>query len=366
VKKGKQVKNKRLQKLRAILPGKAVDGMLVTHGSNVRYLSGFDGGSDGYLIITDKKAVLATDSRYWEQAEREAPGFELFKTTGPYTTWFPGLLKDLGITYLGFEGGNVSYDLHGILRGALKKAQVPVKLLATNGIVEKIRIVKEPDEIVLLQKAAEITDATFNAVAPRLKAGMTELQIAWELEKAFHDNGSEGLAFPTIVGSGPNAALAHAKPSSRIVGAGEPIVIDMGGIYQGYKNDITRTVCVGKADARFKEIYNIVLEAQQTASIQIRTGMTGKEADAIARDIIVKAGYGADFGHSLGHGVGLEEHESPRLAVTSGDILEDGMVFTVEPGIYLTGWGGVRIEDTVRLVNGKAVSFNSAVKADYR
>jgi Xaa-Pro aminopeptidase len=366
VKKGKQVKNKRLQKLRAVLPEKEIDGMLVTHGSNVRYLSGFDGGSDGYLIITDKKAVLATDSRYWEQAEREAPGFELFKTTGPYTIWFPGLLKDLGINNLGFEGSNVSYDLHGILRGALKKAQVPVKLTATDGIVEKIRIVKEPDEIALLQKAAEITDATFNAVSPRLKAGMTELQIAWEIEKAFHDNGSAGLAFPTIVGSGANAALAHAKPSSRIVGAGEPIVIDMGGIYQGYKNDITRTVCVGKADARFKEIYSIVLEAQQTASKQIRSGMTGKEADAIARNIIVKAGYGADFGHSLGHGVGLEEHESPRLAVTSKDILEDGMVFTVEPGIYLTGWGGVRIEDTVKLVNGKAVSFNSAVKADYR
>jgi Xaa-Pro aminopeptidase len=358
--------NKRLRKLRVALNENALDGMMVTQGANVRYLSGFDGGLDGYLIITDKKAILATDSRYWEQAEREAPEFELFKTTSSYTTWFPGLIRDAGIKKLGFEGGSVSYDFHQTLSRALTKAKVSVKLMATTGIIEAIRIIKEPSEIVLLKKAAEITDVTFNTVFEKLKTGMSELQIAWEFEKAFHENGSEGLAFPTIVGAGPNGAMAHAKPSDYIVRNGEPIVIDMGGIYKGYKNDITRTLCLGKADAKFKEIYSIVLEAQQTAAGKIRAGMSGKEADAIARDIIKQAGYGDAFGHSLGHGVGLEEHEEPRLAVSSVETLKDGMVFTIEPGIYITGWGGIRIEDTFLMEKGKAVPFNKARKADYR
>jgi Xaa-Pro aminopeptidase len=357
--------NKRLQKLRAALEEKGMDGILVTQGANVRYLSGFDGGSDGYLIITNKKAVLATDSRYWEQAEREAPEFELLKTKGSYTEWFPQLLSKLRIGSLGFEGGNVTYSFHHALRKALTKDEIDVKLTATEGMIETIRMVKEPAEIDLMKKAAVITDATFESVVKRIKAGMTELQIAWELEKAFHENGSEGLAFPTIVGSGPNAALPHAKPSGRPVKDGETIVIDMGGRYQGYDNDITRTICLGKADAKLKEVYNVVLEAQQTATKQIRAGMTGKEADAIARDVIAKAGYGEAFGHSLGHGVGFQEHEQPYLSASSKQKLADGMVFTVEPGIYLTGWGGVRIEDTVVMENGRAVPLNKARKATH-
>jgi len=357
--------NKRLQKLRAALEEKELDGLLITQGANVRYLSGFDGGSDGYLIITHKKAILATDSRYWEQAEREAPVFELLKTKGSYTEWFPKLLSKLHIKSLGFEGGNVTFEYHRTLKSALKKGQIPVKLVSTEGLVEAIRMVKEPEEIELMQKAAAITDAAFESVENRMKAGMTELQIAWEIEKAFHENGSEGLAFPTIVGSGPNAALPHAKPSYRPVQQGETIVIDMGGKYQGYDNDITRTICLGKADAKLKEVYNVVLEAQQTAVKQIKAGMTGKEADSIAREIINKAGYGEAFGHSLGHGVGYQEHEQPYLSQSSKQKLADGMVFTVEPGIYLTGWGGVRIEDTVVMEKGRAVPLNKARKMKF-
>jgi Xaa-Pro aminopeptidase len=358
--------NKRLEKLRAALPEKGIDSILVTHGPNVRYLSGFDGGSDGYLIITNTKSILATDSRYWEQAEREAPEYELFKTTTSYTKWFPELLKTLGINNLGFESRSMTYDFFKNLDEAFRKAGFNLSLIPTNDIIETIRMIKEPEEIELLRKAAQITDATFNAVYKKLKAGMTEEQVAWEIEKTFHDKGSQGLAFPSIVGSGPNGAMAHAKPSNDIIKNSQPIVIDMGGIYRGYKNDITRTVCTGKADARFKEIYNIVLEAQQNAAGNIRAGMTGKEADALARDVIVKAGYGDNFGHSLGHGVGLEEHEQPRLSSFSEQILTDGMVFTIEPGIYITGWGGVRIEETYLMEHGKAVPFNKAIKEDYR
>jgi Xaa-Pro aminopeptidase len=357
--------NKRVQKLRATLEEKTLDGLFVTQGANVRYLSGFDGGSDGFLIITNKKAILATDSRYWEQAEIEAPSFELLKTKGSYTEWFPQLLKKLGLKSLGFEGGNVTFDYHRALKSALKKAEIPVKMVSTTGVVETIRMVKEPEEIALMKKAAGITDTTFESVVKKIKAGMTELQIAWEMEKAFHENGSEGLAFPTIVGSGPNAALPHAKPGERVVKEGETIVIDMGGRYKGYANDITRTICLGKADAKLKEVYNVVKEAQQTASKNIRAGMTGKEADAIGREIIVKAGYGAAFGHSLGHGVGYQEHEQPYLSPSSKQKLADGMVFTVEPGIYLPGWGGVRIEDTVIIENGRAVPLNKTSKANY-
>jgi Xaa-Pro aminopeptidase len=357
--------NKRLQKLRDALAAKGLDGLLVIHGANVRYLSGFDGGSDGYLFITAKKAILATDSRYWEQAAIEAPAFELFKTKGSYTEWFPALVSKLGIQKLGFEGGNVTYSFHRAIHKALTTGKINAKLTDTDGIIENIRMVKEPAEIELMKKAAEITDTVFESEVKRIKAGMTELQIAWEMEKAFQENGSEGLAFPTIVGSGPNAALPHAKPSGRVVNEGETIVIDMGGIYQGYKNDITRTICLGKADAKLKEVYNVVLEAQQIATKNIRAGMTGKEADVIARDIIKQGGYGDKFGHSLGHGVGLEEHEQPRLSTASKEKLTEGMVFTVEPGIYIEGWGGVRIEDTVIMENGKAVSLNKARKLKF-
>jgi Xaa-Pro aminopeptidase len=357
--------SKRLQKLRVALEEKKLDGMFINQGANVRYLSGFDGGSDGFLIITNKKAILATDSRYWEQAEIEAPAFELLKTKGSYTEWFPKLLNKLGLKSLGFEGGNVTFDYHRTLKSALKKEQILVKMVSTTGMVESIRMVKEQEEIALMKKAAMITDATFESVEKRIKVGMTELQIAWELEKAFHENGSEGLAFPTIVGSGPNAALPHAKPQDRPVKEGEIIVIDMGGKYKGYANDITRTICLGKTDAKLKEIYTVVLEAQQTASKNIRAGMTGKEADAIARDVIIKAGYGNAFGHSLGHGVGYQEHEQPYLSPSSKQKLADGMVFTVEPGIYLPGWGGVRIEDTVIMENGRAVPLNKARKMEF-
>jgi len=358
--------NKRLQQLRAALEAKGLDGLLVTHSANVRYLSGFDGGSDGYLIITPTKTILATDSRYWEQAEIEAPAFELFKTKGSYTEWFPRLLGKLKINSLGFEGGSVTFEYHRTLKSSLKKNGIPVKMVSTTGLVENIRMVKEPPEIELMEKAAAITDATFESVVKRIKAGMTELEIAWELEKSFHENGSEGLAFPTIVGSGPNAALPHAKPGERPVKEGETIVIDMGGKYRGYDNDITRTICLGKADAKLKEVYNVVLEAQQTAVKQIRAGMTGQEADAIARGVITQAGYGEAFGHSLGHGVGYQEHEQPYLSASSRQKLADGMVFTVEPGIYLPGWGGVRIEDTVVMQNGRAAALNHTRKMIFK
>ncbi|MFA5308145.1 MAG: Xaa-Pro peptidase family protein [Dehalococcoidales bacterium] len=357
--------NKRLRNLGLKLAEKGLDAILITQPENRRWLSGFH-GTAGYLIISRNKAILATDFRYTEQAAAEAPDFDIQRISGSLAEWFPGMMRDLAVKTLGFEGGDVTYDFHARLRGALRKKQVAVKLAATNNIVETLRAVKEPGEIELIRKASALTDAAFESVEKNIEAGMTEAQIAWELEKALREMGSQSLPFDIIVGSGPNAALPHAKPSGRPVQNGETIVIDMGGKVSGYASDLTRTVCAGKADAKLKKVYNTVLEAQTAAIAQIRKGMTGKEADAIAREVINQAGYGDAFGHSLGHGVGLAEHELPFLSPNSVEKLEENMVFTVEPGIYLTGWGGVRIEDTVVMEQGKVKLLTGARKVKYQ
>jgi Xaa-Pro aminopeptidase len=353
--------NKRLLKLRKKLAEKEIDAIFITQAYNRRYLSVFD-GTAGYLIITVKKAILATDFRYTEQAAQEAPDFEILRISGDLKDWFPGLLDDMGIERLGFEAGDITYHFHQQIKDALKKKQVAVKLVPISGLVESLRAVKESWEIGLIKRAAAITDAAFDDVAKSIKAGMTEKQVAWELEKALREKGSQSLPFDIIVGSGPNAALPHAKPSDRVINRGEPVVIDMGAKYAGYASDLTRTICIGKANAKFKKVYHTVLDAQTAAMAGINKGMTGHQADSIARKVIQRAGYGEAFGHALGHGVGLAEHESPRLGPDSKEKLVDGMVFTIEPGIYLSGWGGVRIEDTVVMEKGKVKSITRARK----
>lgn len=336
-----------LQKLRAKLSEKELDAIIITQAENRRYLSGFH-GTAGYLIITQNQAILATDFRYIEQAKTEAPDFKIHRIIRGVKDWLPALANELQIKRLGFEGENVTYNLHRQIHRILKN----IKLVSLYDFVEQIRAIKTPEEIEFIAKASAITDAAFESVEQIIKAGMTEKQVAWELEKTMRQNGSESIPFDVIVGSGPNAALPHAKPTDRVINDGEAIVIDMGAKYRGYASDLTRTICVGEANDKFKEIYNTVLKAQQKAIVKVRQGMTGKAADAIARKVIEKAGYGEVFGHSLGHGVGLQEHELPYLSPNSKERLVDGMVFTIEPGIYLEGWGGIRIEDTVLMENG--------------
>jgi Xaa-Pro aminopeptidase len=353
--------NKRVLKLRRLFVENKIDAVFITQAENRRYLSGFD-GTAGYLFITPKKAVLATDFRYTEQAAAEAPDFEVLRIGGNMAEWLPGLLRDSGVKRLGFEAAQVTYSFHRQLQGTLRKKGVSTRLVPLSSLMESLRTVKDAAEIGLISKAAEITDKAFEQVSGDIKAGMTEKQVAWALEKSMRENGSQALPFDIIVGSGPNAALPHAKPSDRAIQPGEPVVIDMGAKCGGYASDLSRTVCAGRPDAQFKKVYNIVLEAQITAVSNIKEGMTGQEADNIAREIIKKAGYAEAFGHSLGHGVGLAEHELPRLGPGSKDILSNGMVFTVEPGIYLSGWGGVRIEDTVVMQNGKIKPITGALK----
>jgi len=357
--------NNRLKKLRGKLAEKDIDAIFITQSENRRYLSGFD-GTAGYLIITRQKAVLATDFRYTEQAKAEAPDYEILRITSNLTEWFPGLLRDLGIKRTGFEAGDVTFNFHRQLRDALKKKQVSARMVPVNGLVESLRAVKEAKEIELIRKASAITDAAFEYVEGTIKARMTEKQVAWELEKSLREKGSQPLPFDIIVASGPNAALPHHKPSDRVINEGEPIVIDMGARYGGYASDLSRTICAGTPDATFRKVYSTVLDAQTAAMSIIKEGMTGHQADSAARELIQKAGYGEAFGHALGHGVGLAEHELPRLGPGSEEPLTDGMVFTVEPGTYISGWGGVRIEDTVVMEKGKTRPITRARKATYR
>ncbi len=360
--------NQRVQRLREKLRASKLDGAFISSPEtaspvNRRYLSGFTGTS-GYLLITTDDVAIATDARYWEQAEQQAQGFRLHKAVGRLEEWLPALLEGLGGKRIAFEAAHVSYQSYRTMRKVvqdLAEEQRP-KLVATVDLVERLREIKEPEEIAALQAAVDLGDAAFQHVAERIEPGWTEKQVAWEIEKYVREHGGDGLSFDTIVGSGPRGAMAHAFPTDRVLRKGEGVVIDMGVKLNGYMSDLTRTVVLGKPDDRFKRVYDVVLAAQQTAEEIVEVGMTGAQAHLLAHKVIEEAGHGEDFGHGLGHGVGLQVHEAPRVAKTSKDVLADGMVFTIEPGIYLPGWGGVRIEDMVVMEEGKARIMSRAPK----
>jgi len=286
------------------------------------------------------------DFRYTEQAQLQAPGWEVVRIRGEPHNFLPQLLAGEGIKTLGLEAHHLSLAAYTLLQEALRDGP---HLVPTEGLVEGQRQVKEPGEQALMEKAARIADKAIDHVIPHLKPGAVERELAWELEKSMRESGSEPLPFDPILASGPESAMPHARPTTRALAEKEPVLIDIGARVQGYGSDLSRTFPVGGADEEFKKVYAIVLEAQESALSGIRPGMKGEEADRLAREVIQRAGYGESFGHGLGHGVGLAPHEAPHLGPSSQDILEKGMVFTVEPGIYIPGWGGVRIEDMVVL-----------------
>ncbi len=353
----------RITSLRTKLNEKGLHGIFISQTENRSYLSGFD-GSDGYLFLTAKDTILATDFRYIEQSKQQAPDFDIFQISGKIEEWFPRVTGQLGIKGLGFESEQVTYAFHKQLVTALEKAGSKLELISTDGLVESLRIVKEPEEIELISRAAEISDEAIAHIKETIRPGMTELEVAWEIESFMREKGSQPVPFEVIAQSGPNSALPHARPSERRIGEGEPILIDIGAKVDGYASDITRTFCIGTPDTMFKKVYDIVLGAQLAALSLVKEGMTGEYADNLARIIINEAGYGDKFGHSLGHGVGLAVHESPRLGPNSTDVLKSGMVFSIEPGIYIPGWGGVRIEDLVTLEKGEIRVLSKAPKTE--
>jgi len=344
---------KRLRKLQTSIAEKGLDALLLSQPENLRYLSGFT-GSSGWLLISGQNAILATDFRYVEQAKGESPDFEIIQTKQELRDWLPGLVSDLGWHKLGFEANFISYASSHKLSEAIETKQVNLELVPTTGIVEQLRSIKEPEELGFIKKAVELVDAAFEQAKGIIRPGITEKEAAWEIEKFLRQEGSEGMPFEIIVASGPNSALPHARPTEKIICSGEPVLIDMGARISGYCSDFSRTLFLGETDKTLQEIYNIVLKAQTTAIERVESGMDASQADQLARNIVEQAGYGDAFGHGLGHGVGLAVHEFPTLGPSSSDSLADGMVFTIEPGIYLAGQGGVRIEDIVVLENSKA------------
>lgn len=339
----------RLDRVRAAVAAANIDALLVTSAANRRYVSGFT-GSNGWLLISaddQETPKLATDFRYLEQAVHESPGFEIVRMAGPIATWWGDLVRPLGRTRLGFEAGDVSVALHKQLRDATVKLPAGQRpsLVQTTGVLEPVRAIKDSTEIGLLREAVRLTDEAFADVTSRLEPGWSERRVAWEIELYSRTHGAEAMAFDSIVAAGPHGARPHARPRDYNIGELEPIVIDMGARLNGYCADMTRTISLGGVDARFPHIYDIVLAAHETAAQMVEPGMKASDAHQIAQQVIDDAGYGEHFGHGLGHGVGLQIHEYPHLGSTSRDELAEGMVITIEPGIYLPDWGGIRIED---------------------
>lgn len=339
-----------------------LDGVLISAPENRRYLSGFS-GSAGYLFITKANAILVTDSRYTEQATNQSPNFDVRQVKGGWG-WLTDEMKSSGVKKIGFESQDMTVSAYNSLIDAIKgdSSLGDVSMIPAPGLAENQRIVKDKEELQMLQLAIDAADQAMDQVCPTIVPGMTEKEVAWRMEVAMRDFGADAISFDTIVAAGPNGAMAHHQPSDYIIKQSDPIVIDMGAKVGGYCSDLSRSIAVGEPDETFNKIYDTVLGAQLTAINTVKIGMTGEETDNLSRDVIVEAGYGDNFGHSLGHGVGLVIHENPRVGPRSPDVLELNTVFTVEPGIYLSGWGGIRIEDIVILGENGAVPMSKARK----
>lgn len=363
--------DRRIDRVRRRLPRLGLDALLVLIQENRRYLSGFTGEdgqfneSAGVLIVTGERTVLATDSRYDLQAEQETEQVEVVRYAKGWTDDLPAILADMQIRRLGFESARMTVLQHDKFTTQLKATNLSLELVPVEGLVESLRERKDATEVDLTRRAVEAAESAFDRLLFGLRPGLTEASLAWALEQALRDAGAEGPSFPIIVAAGPNSALPHATPGERPVAAGEPVLFDWGARMAGYCSDMSRTFILGAADDTFRRVFGVVREAQLRAIDAIRVGMKGLDVDAVARQHIDATEFTGKFGHSLGHGTGLAIHEGPKLSPTSDSILEAGMVVTVEPGIYLPGWGGVRLENQVLVTeNGAEVLNRMAITDD--
>jgi Xaa-Pro aminopeptidase len=345
--------DRRIRQLRANLPAAGVEALLVLVAENRRYLSGFTGEdtqfdeSAGALIITSDQLLLATDSRYELQARREAPDYEVICYKEGLAKQLPAIVGRLNITRLGFESVRLTVQQHAKIQEELHRAGNSTRLQPVEDLVETLRMVKDETEVEKTRSALRLAESVFTACRPAVRPGTTEKELAWLMEKKMREAGAEALSFATIVAAGPNSALPHAVPGDRAIQPGEPILFDWGARLDGYCSDISRTVILGRPDSRFQKVFQTVLDAQRFAIDAIRPGAGSRAVDKIARDHIERKGYGHLFGHGLGHGTGLAIHEAPRLSPLKEFRLEAGMVSTVEPGIYIPDWGGVRLENMI-------------------
>lgn len=333
------------------------DAVLISDPRNIRHITGFAGG-EGFLYLSEEGKVLLVDSRYTVQAREETSGITVTEYRNNYMEELSVLLKAQDVKILGFEGEHLSYQEYETLRNFFKE----ITLVSVGNYFTRKRAIKTETELSLLERAQAIGDEAFSKILEILKPGMTELSVAAHLEFFMKEAGAEGLSFDTIVASGIHSAMPHAIPTDKKLEKGDFVTMDFGCCYHGYCSDMTRTVVIGKADDKQKEIYQVVLEAQLAALDFIRAKRRGNEVDAVAREVISKAGYGEYFGHGLGHSVGLFIHEEPRLSRLCEEELLEGMIETVEPGIYIPGFGGVRIEDMVAVTSNGCKNLTKSAK----
>jgi len=331
----------KLLNLREQLKNEEIDALLITNPYNRSYMTQFT-GTAGVAVVSADDAVFITDFRYTEQAEKEIEGYRIVQHSTTMVEEVAAQIKSMNVKTLGFEKDDMAYGLYEQYNKEIEADLKPV-----TGLVEKLRMVKTSAEIDILQKAAKIADDAFKHIVTYIRPGLTELDVSNELEFFMRKQGATSSSFSIIVASGLRSALPHGVATDKVIESGDFITLDYGALYEGYISDITRTIAVGEPSEKLKEIYAVVLEAQELAVKGIKPGMTGIEADAIARDHITSKGYGEAFGHSTGHGIGMEVHEAPSLSSRSEVVLEPNMVVTVEPGIYVPGIGGVRIEDDI-------------------
>ena len=334
----------RRDKLRRAAGKSEADAILVTNFTNVTYLTGFT-GDDSYLLVRSDGDLMLSDSRYTIQLQEECPGLDAEIRSSPVTMLeiITKAIKKARISRLAIEGDSITVSLRDSIAGELPK----IDIRPTSGLVERLREVKDKGEISQIRQAAHFAEKAFGVLRATLRPEKTERDVRDELEYQMRVFGADDRGFPTIVAVGPRAALPHATVTDRPIGASDFVLIDWGASGGLYKSDLTRVLVTGKISPKLKRVYRVVLNAQLKAIDAIRPGVTGEYVDSVARGVIENAGFGRYFGHGLGHGLGLDVHEAPRLAKKSQTVLKPGMVTTVEPGIYLPGWGGVRIEDDV-------------------
>ncbi len=345
--------SRRLQRVRDLAAERGLDSILITHPSNRFYLSGYTGEdaapneSAGVLLITQTEALLYTGATNVAWAGAEASGFTARAWTRPWADFLVHVLRDLGLKRIGFEDEAVLYATHRDITSGLDGQ---AELVPLGFAVDRLRSVKEPAELEALARAISLTDEAYVAAISNLEAGTTERELARRIEGELRDLGAEREAFPTIVAAGPHAARPHHAPTDRPIAAGEPIIIDMGAHLDGYNGDLTRTTWIGDPTEELRRVYACVEAAQRAALDAIRQGVAAKDVDAAARAVLEAASLGDAFTHGVGHGLGVRVHEAPSAGQMSEDILQAGNVLTVEPGVYLPDWGGVRIEDVVVVV----------------
>ncbi|PRO66703.1 M24 family metallopeptidase [Alkalicoccus urumqiensis] len=347
---------KRVEAVRQKLQEENADALLVTSSVNRRYLTGFT-GTAGAVLITAEAALFITDFRYTEQAAAQAEGFTIVEHKVPLVEEAAAQLKKLGISTLAFEKEHVTFAQYEAYKQAFEAELIPV-----SGMVEDLRLKKDAGEIDIIQQAVDIADRAFTHIQSYIQPGVKEIDVATELEFFMRKQGAESSSFDIIVASGLRSAFPHGVASAKEIASGELVTLDFGAYFQGYCSDITRTVAVGEPSEKLRTIYETVQKAQEIGVQKIRPGMTGKEADALTRDYITEAGYGSYFGHSTGHGMGMEVHEGPALSHRSDKKLEPGHVVTVEPGIYVAGTGGTRIEDDLLITEDGCRILSSSTK----